>query len=70
MYSVLDGKPGERGNWGDLCLDGWIILEWICGEWVLYRYLEGKPEGKRPLGRPRRRWVNNIRKDLREEWCV
>jgi hypothetical protein len=26
-----------------------------------YRLLVGKPEGKRPLGRPRRRWVNNIR---------
>ena len=26
----------------------------------------GKPEGKRPLGRPRRRWVDNIRMDLRE----
>jgi len=27
----------------------------------LYRVLVGKPEGKRPLGRPRRRWVDNIR---------
>jgi hypothetical protein len=26
----------------------------------------GKPEGKRPLGRPRRRWVNNIKMDVRE----
>jgi hypothetical protein len=26
----------------------------------------GKPEGKRPLGRPRRRWVDNIKVDLRE----
>jgi hypothetical protein len=31
-----------------------------------YRILAGKPEGKRPLGRPRRRWENNIRKDRRE----
>ena len=30
----------------------------------LYRVLVGKPEGKRPLGRPRRRWVVNIRMDL------
>jgi hypothetical protein len=30
------------------------------------RLLVGKPEGKRPLGRPRRRWVNNIKMDLRE----
>jgi hypothetical protein len=31
-----------------------------------YRILVGKPEGKRPLGRSRRRWVNNIKIDLRE----
>jgi hypothetical protein len=31
-----------------------------------YRVLVGKPEGKRPLGRPRRRWVDNIRMDLGE----
>jgi hypothetical protein len=31
-----------------------------------YRLLAGKPEGRRPLGRPRRRWVNNIRMDLVE----
>jgi hypothetical protein len=29
----------------------------------------GKPEGKRPLGRPRRRWVDNIKIDLRETGC-
>jgi hypothetical protein len=31
-----------------------------------YRLLVGKPEGGRPLGRPRRRWVDNIRMDLAE----
>jgi hypothetical protein len=31
-----------------------------------YMLLVGKPEGKRPLGRPRRRWADNIRMDLRE----
>jgi hypothetical protein len=31
-----------------------------------YRILVGNPEGKRPLGRPRRRWVDNIKIDLRE----
>jgi hypothetical protein len=31
-----------------------------------YRLLVGKPEGKRPLGRPRRRWVDSIKMDLRE----
>jgi hypothetical protein len=33
---------------------------------IVYRILVGKPEGKRPLGRPRRRWVDNIEMDLRE----
>ena len=34
-----------------------------------YRVLVGKPAGKRPLGRPRRRWVDNIRMDLQEMGC-
>jgi len=34
-----------------------------------YRVLVGKPEGKKPLGRPRRRWVDNIRNDLQEVGC-
>jgi hypothetical protein len=33
---------------------------------IAYRLLVGKPEGKRPLGKPRRRWVDNIRMDLGE----
>jgi hypothetical protein len=32
----------------------------------VYRVLVGKPEGKRPLGRPRRRWEDNVRMDLQE----
>ena len=35
----------------------------VCG------FLVGKPEGKRPLGRPRRRWMDNIRMDLQEVGC-
>jgi hypothetical protein len=31
-----------------------------------YRILAGKPEGRRPLGRPRSRWVNNIKMDIRD----
>jgi hypothetical protein len=34
-----------------------------------YRILVGKPEGERPLGRLRRRWVNNIKMDPREIGC-
>jgi hypothetical protein len=33
---------------------------------VVYRVLAGRSEGKRPLGRPRRRWEDNIKMDLRE----
>ena len=37
------------------------------GKWrVVCRVLVGKPEGKRPLRRPRRRWEDNIKMDLRE----
>ena len=32
----------------------------------VYRILVGKPEGKRPLGRPRRRWEDNIKMDLQD----
>jgi len=35
----------------------------------MYRVLVGKPEGKKPLGRPRRRWEDNIKTDLQEVDC-
>jgi len=38
----------------------------MCDERVLYRVLLGKPEGRRPLGKPRLKWVDNIRMDLQE----
>jgi len=37
--------------------------------YYIYRVLVGKPVGKRPLGRPRRRWVDNIRMNLQEVGC-
>ena len=52
--------------------------EWVCGTYYsarmgeergVYRVLLGKPEGKIPLGRPRRRWVDGIRTDLQEVGC-
>jgi hypothetical protein len=36
----------------------------------VYRVLLGKPEGKRPLGRPRRRWEDNIRINIQEVGCT
>jgi len=48
-------------------------MGWACGaygrEKGVYRVLVGKPEGRRPLGRPRRRWVDTIRMDLQEVGC-
>ena len=48
-------------------------MDWACGAYGLgeavYRVLVGKPGGKRPLWRPRRRWVDNIRMDLQEVGC-
>jgi len=35
----------------------------------VYSVLVGKPEGKRPLGRPRRRWEDNVKMDLQEVGC-
>ena len=58
------GNRRERVHWGDLGANVWIILGWICGMRGVYRVMVGKPEGTRPLGRPGRRWVDNIRMDL------
>jgi len=33
VYRVLVGKPEGRNHWGDLGVDGWIILRWICRRW-------------------------------------
>jgi len=44
---------------------GWDVAR-MGEEREVYRVLVGKPEGRRPLGRPRRRWVDNIRMDLQE----
>jgi len=48
-------------------------MGWTCGaygwEEGVYRVLVGKPEGKKTLERPRRRWVDNIRIDLQEVGC-
>jgi hypothetical protein len=45
-------------------------MGWACGEYGegrgVHRVLLGKPEGRRPLGRTRRRWEDNIKRDLQE----
>jgi hypothetical protein len=48
-------------------------IGWVCSadgeERGVYRFLVGKLEGKRPMGRPRRRWEDNIKMDLHEVVC-
>ena len=48
-------------------------MDWACGAYRwgegVYRVLVEKPGGRRPLGRPRHRWVDNIRMDLQEVGC-
>ena len=49
----------------------WVGHEAPMGEGrCAYRILVGTPEGKRPLGRPRRKWQDNIKKDLQEVGCA
>ena len=52
-----------------LCIPGliFVFMDGMCGECVGSWW--GKPEGKRPLGRSRRRWVDNIRMDLQKVGC-
>jgi len=52
----------------------WRRMRWAghvarMGRRGVYRVLVGKPEGRRPLGRTRRRWVDNIRTDLQKVGC-
>ena len=48
---------------------GWVCGMYGCGGGGVYRVLVGKPEGRRPVGRPRHRWVDNIRMDHQEVGC-
>jgi len=56
------------------------VIKWRKMRWVghvarvgkgrgMYRVMVGKPEGKRPLGRPRHRWEDNIKMDLQKVGC-
>jgi len=54
-----------------ICRYLWAQAAWNTAKLniLVYRVMVGKPEGKRPLARPRRRWVDNIRMDLHEVGC-
>jgi hypothetical protein len=58
---------------GETCVTVFIAVRGIQRRWgrreACIGFLVGKPEGKRPLGRPRLRWLDNIRMDLQEVRC-
>ena len=57
LPSIVRGVKSRRMRWaGHMSRMGEVR--------VLHRILAGKPEGKRPLGRPRRRWEDSIKMDL------
>jgi hypothetical protein len=56
MISVKEDEMGRS------CSTNWT--------WNEYKILVGKPEGKRPLGRQRHRWIGNIRMDFRDIGCA
>jgi hypothetical protein len=61
-HKILLGDQIEKNEMGGTCS--------TCGgEERRIQDLVGKPGGKRPLGRPRRRWEDNIKLDLQEEGC-
>jgi hypothetical protein len=68
----LGGEEVSSYSFLTSALDGseWLVWEKMDGEvWEerkVYKVLVGKPEGKRPLRRPRRRWEDGIRMDLRD----
>jgi hypothetical protein len=60
MFCFADNKI-ENNEMGEACS--------AYGGRGVYRILVGKPEAKRPLGRPKHRWEDNIKMDLREVGC-
>ena len=74
MRSFWDKSSEENRNTHFLIRkffsDWWVgNVARMVEEREVYRVLVGKPEGKKPLGRPRHRWVDNIRTDLQEVGC-
>jgi len=61
------GNRRVRDHWVDIGANVCIILGRICGKREVYRFMVAKTEGKRTLGRPGRRWLDNITIDVWEE---
>jgi hypothetical protein len=62
LYSLPKYRPGDKIEKNEMTGACSTYGEGRC----VYRVLVGKPEGKRPLGRPRLRWEDNVRMDLQE----
>jgi hypothetical protein len=59
-----------KSTFEDLDIKSWVVTVARLGEGRgVYRILVGKPEGKRPLGRTRCRWEDNIKTDVHEVGC-
>jgi len=75
VFSFLDSRRGGRSSPNIVRVIKSRRMRWaghvarMGEERRVYRVLLGKPEGRRPLGRPRLRWVDNIRMDLQEVGC-
>jgi hypothetical protein len=64
---ILKGREGDLKTYFKYVrYEGLMHVARMGGGIGVHRVLVGKPEGKRPLGRPRRRWEDNIKKDLQE----
>jgi len=61
-HSIVRVTRSRRMRWAE-------HLERMGEKMGVYRVLVGKPEGMKPLGRPNRRWEDNIKKDLQEVGC-
>ena len=70
LSCLLKCGPRISSIWPPLIYNTNCLFQGVWGgKRVVYRVFVGKPEGKRPLGRPRRWWVDNIRMDLQEVGC-
>ena len=67
IYGIFICEAFENLIWGPVRWAGKVAR--MGEEREVFRVLVGKPERKRPMGRPRRRWVDNIRMDLQEVGC-
>ena len=66
---VLASMCGGVSVWLVVVVSVWQASAYHTEDKRVYRVLVGKPEGRKPLGRPKRRWVDNIRMDLQEVVC-